>query len=140
MNSEQNLISKIAFICEAEQACFSEPWSFDAVNSALRSDSCVAVTSMFGYALGARAGTDSELYRIAVLPEHRGRGEGAAILKSFIKECGHSPNARVFLEVRAKNTAAIALYRKAGFVKYHERKAYYGDDDAVLMKLETEQI
>ena len=41
-----------------------------------------------------------------------------------------------FLEVRSKNSAAIALYESFGFQKISLRKHYYKDDDAVVMKKE----
>ena len=41
---------------------------------------------------------------------------------------------RAFLEVRATNSAAIALYREAGFRETGRRTRYYADgDDALLM-------
>jgi ribosomal-protein-alanine N-acetyltransferase len=41
----------------------------------------------------------------------------------------------VFLEVRKSNVAAKELYRKLNFKESYERKKYYGDEDAVIMRL-----
>jgi len=45
---------------------------------------------------------------------------------------------RAFLEVRAGNAAALALYNKYGFEVAGARPRYYKDnnDDAILMNLE----
>jgi ribosomal-protein-alanine N-acetyltransferase len=46
--------------------------------------------------------------------------------------------AHAFLEVRAGNTSALALYKKYGFVVAGVRPHYYKDnnEDAILMDLE----
>ncbi len=41
----------------------------------------------------------------------------------------------VFLEVRKSNRAALELYRKLNFKESYERKKYYGDEDAIVMRL-----
>ncbi len=47
---------------------------------------------------------------------------------------------RLFLEVRPTNTAALALYRGAGFVEIARRKHYYrargGREDAIVLSLD----
>ena len=42
----------------------------------------------------------------------------------------------IFLEVNSINYKAISLYEKYGFKSYLIRKNYYGENDAVLMKLD----
>jgi ribosomal protein S18 acetylase RimI-like enzyme len=39
--------------------------------------------------------------------------------------------------VNTNNIKAINLYTKFGFVEYSRRKNYYGDNDAILMKLDV---
>jgi ribosomal protein S18 acetylase RimI-like enzyme len=41
---------------------------------------------------------------------------------------------RIYLEVRASNTKAIAFYEKAGFKKTGMIKDFYGDEDAITME------
>ena len=43
----------------------------------------------------------------------------------------------ILLEVNSMNNKAINLYKKFGFVAYGERKNYYGENDAILMKLQV---
>ena len=85
-----------------------------------------------GYATGVKLGADSELYRIAVLPQYRKQGLAKELLERFLEKCGGG----CCLEVRSKNTAAIALYESAGFTQISRRKGYYGDDDALIYRKE----
>jgi len=52
------------------------------------------------------------LYCIAVAPERRRTGLGRAVVTAL---CAHDPDATPYLQVEARNTPAIALYRQLGF-------------------------
>ena len=87
------------------------------------------------YVLGRIIAPEGEIYRIATLPEYRERGIAYRLLSYAYKtELGHGLET-LFLEVRSKNTAALALYRAFGFIAMGTRKKYYKDpeDDAVIM-------
>ncbi|MGT2923831.1 ribosomal protein S18-alanine N-acetyltransferase [Streptococcus caviae] len=75
-----------------------------------------------------------EVTNIAVKKAYQGKGLGSQLMSVFIKD----EQLPVFLEVRASNQAAQALYRKFGFRAVAERKAYYHNpiEDAILMKRE----
>jgi ribosomal-protein-alanine N-acetyltransferase len=125
---------KAELIHEIEQKCFTEPWSLEMVRTQLNSKHSATLIKtvngvMVGYATGLKS-EESELYRIAVLPEYRGQGIAKELLVRFLMHCAGD----TFLEVRSKNTAAIALYKSAGFNEVGCRKGYYGDDDALLYK------
>jgi ribosomal-protein-alanine N-acetyltransferase len=80
---------------------------------------------------------DIHLLNIAVAPEKRGRGIGRYLLGRVI-ELGENVSVdRIWLEVRPSNSAALALYRGAGFIEDGIRPGYYSDtgEDAVLMSL-----
>lgn len=139
--NEGEQITAIRGIAEMEQICFSEPWSEASVAAQLESGNSVFARAydggrLIGYALGAAAFDEAELYRLAVLPGERRRGFGEGLLNDFLQECRRRGAVRVFLEVRTKNTPALSLYRKAGFAQIAVRKGYYGDDDAVIMERE----
>jgi [ribosomal protein S18]-alanine N-acetyltransferase len=75
---------------------------------------------------------------IATHPDFRRMGVGARILTEALAE-GRAAGARLaFLEVRATNEAAQAMYRKFGFEVTGKRPRYYKDngEDAILMTLE----
>lgn len=128
-------------IAAIEQMCFSEPWSAASAAALLEREEAVFARvydgeRLIGYALGAVSFDEAELYRLAVLPDERRRGFGEGLLNDFLQECRRRGAVRVFLEVRAKNTPALSLYRKVGFAQIAVRKGYYGDDDAVIMERE----
>lgn len=71
-----------------------------------------------------------ELHDIVVDVAARGRGLGRRLLAALLAEAGAQP---VFLEVRADNVPARALYARAGFSETGIRRRYYADGtDAVL--------
>lgn len=127
-------------IGKIERACFAEPWSVSSIEAQLESGNTVFARvrdgeRLVGYALGTAVFDEAELYRLAVLPGARRRGFGERLLNDFLQECRRRGAVRVFLEVRAKNTPALSLYRKAEFAQIAVRKGYYGDDDAVVMEI-----
>jgi len=75
---------------------------------------------------------------IAVRPEYRRRGHARALIGAAL---GAFPDAsHVHLEVRPTNVEAIALYEALGFSETGRRPRYYGDEDAVLMTLNLDEI
>lgn len=125
---------------ELECACFSDPWTFSALEYQSGNENAVISLGCdgdkpVGYALGTVICGEGELYRIGVLPECRSRGLGKRILSDFLSSCQKKGAEKTFLEVRSKNLPAIALYQRAGFVQIAVRKGYYGDDDALIFEL-----
>ena len=98
-----------------------------------------------GYLIYAHPSDEAELHRIAILPEYRRHGLARKLMAELLLRTGHVsvedsqvPNAKpLFLEVRAGNTAAIALYLANHFQEIDRRKNYYHnpDEDAVVMRL-----
>lgn len=77
-----------------------------------------------GFALSRGAADEEELLLIAVHPDHRGRGVGAALLERFVAAAGARGSRRLFLEMREGNRAE-ALYRRHGFESVGRRRHYY---------------
>lgn len=75
---------------------------------------------------------------LAVHPDYRRMRIGERLLAFTLIDAFHSGATRAFLEVRAGNLAAQALYRRFGFKEVGIRKKYYQDnnEDAVMMNLE----
>lgn len=89
-----------------------------------------------GYA-GLRAvGVEGDVQTIAVAEAARGRGIGRALLAELLAEAERRGVRELFLEVRADNAAARALYESVGFREIGVRPRYYQpeDVDAVVMK------
>lgn len=83
---------------------------------------------------------EAELFEIAIKKEFQGRKLSIELMNYFIDFCKEKNVSTIFLEVNTINSKAISLYEKFGFVRYGLRKKYYGDNDAVLMKLSCENF
>ncbi len=87
-----------------------------------------------GFAFGSVVLDEAELLNIGVLADTREAGLGSALLTA-LHEAFYMLGARtVYLEVSASNTAALTLYRRAGYVQNGRRAGYYPNgDDALLL-------
>ena len=72
------------------------------------------------------------VYAIAVDPRARGQKLGRRLMENIIGALVQCGAARIFLEVRPDNHAAISLYRKLGFVSCRPLPNYYGKGVAAL--------
>ncbi len=129
-------------VLKIERQSFSTPWSEEMFLQELRSrESLLFVAECGGRVLGYIAtrllgGGHSEVRVLAVRPDLRGRGIGMALLERAMKALYYRGARKVYLEVRKSNTAARALYLKAGFVETGTRRNYYmhPEEDAILME------
>ena len=94
--------------------------------------------TVIGYAglLAPRGSGQGDIQTIAVAEAARRQGIGAALLDALLREAQARDAHEVFLEVRADNPGAEALYVARGFERIAIRPAYYQPDgvDAVVMK------
>lgn len=92
-----------------------------------------------GYAglLAPRGSGQADIQTIAVVPRARRRGLGRTLLRALLDEAQAREATEVFLEVRADNPGARALYAEFGFDEIAVRPRYYQPDgvDAVIMRL-----
>lgn len=77
----------------------------------------------------------ARLYTIAVAPEARGRGLGAALLRACEKAARKRGATALRLEVNIRNKSALALYRKSGY-GIRERINRYYEDGSDALRLE----
>lgn len=80
---------------------------------------------------------EAELYDIVVDTKFQGNGYSKLLMDYFISLAKENLVETIFLEVNSNNTKAMNLYTRYGFEKYGVRKNYYGNSDAVLMKLKV---
>lgn len=90
-----------------------------------------------GFVIALAAGDDWELENIAMAESSRRRGIATALLRALIARARESGAQSLFLEVRASNTAARALYGRLGFAERGRRPAYYQNpaEDAIIFAL-----
>lgn len=128
-------------IAEMEKICFTVPWSYEAILAELTenprafyliAESCGEI---IGYAGVWIILDEGHITNVAVLPEHRGRKTGTAIVKQLLQITEARGVIRHTLEVRRSNRSAIVLYENLGFQTAGVRKGYYMDngEDALIM-------
>jgi ribosomal protein S18 acetylase RimI-like enzyme len=77
----------------------------------------------------------ARLYSMAVAPEHRAQGLGRILLDAAEAVALDGGAAIMRLEVHPANFAAIALYRRAGYLEFGIYRGFYEDDsDALRMQ------
>ena len=96
-----------------------------------------------GYAVLRLVLDEAELLNIGVAALQQRKGLGRAMLCEMLDGAREKNIRRVFLEVRASNSAALALYRSTGFGEIGVRRGYYqnanGCEDAITMACELKQ-
>jgi ribosomal-protein-alanine N-acetyltransferase len=90
-----------------------------------------------GFLIGRIAADEFEILNMAVSGAHRRSGIASKLLESALDFSRITGCARSYLEVRASNGPAIALYARHGFTECGRRARYYRDpvEDAVLLSL-----
>jgi [ribosomal protein S18]-alanine N-acetyltransferase len=87
-----------------------------------------------GYALLMYSGEMADILRLAVSPEYRRQGRGAALVRAlvdFATACGCT---HVLLEVAADNLGARRCYEQQGFEVIHHRRGYSGEADTLVLR------
>ncbi len=128
-------------IAALEALIFSEPWSESALRLLLSPDAvgyvCVGEEQVLGYGGMLYAPGEGQITNIAVCPKARRRGIARAILEALTDDAAEHGAEQISLEVRASNTAAIALYESSGFSVVGRRKNFYrrpAEDALVMIK------
>lgn len=89
--------------------------------------------SVVGFIATRRIGWRLEIIGLAIDPDHRRQGYGAALLSG----AAHMAQARgvreLALHVAVQNTPAIALYEREGFVQVRRLRGFYRSGDAFQM-------
>jgi [ribosomal protein S18]-alanine N-acetyltransferase len=94
-------------------------------------------SGMLAFLVARRVGAEWELENIVVAEGVRRRGVATLLLDKLVAHARAEQGSGIFLEVRASNEGARALYRKAGFEEVGLRKSYYANpcEDAILGRL-----
>ena len=124
-----------------------EAWSSDAMARDVGDPNCVYfvaeaaetdITTVIAYAglLCPPGSGEADVQTIAVNPEYRSHGLGRQLMLLLLEQAAERRAKNIFLEVRADNERAIALYESLGFAEIGIRPGYYQPEgvDAVMMK------
>ena len=92
---------------------------------------------LVGFLIGRSAADEFEILNMAVSRAHRRSGIGSRLLESALEFSRTVGSARAYLEVRASNGPALALYKRHGFTECGRRAGYYREplEDALLLCL-----
>ncbi len=128
-----------------EHLSFSEPWTEEMflheVSSEGISDLLVARANaesgprIAGFLCAWIVAKELHINNIAVHPGYRRRGVASQLLLEMLRRARVKGATAAYLEVRASNDAAKALYQRYGFKLIGRRRNYYDRprEDAILM-------
>jgi ribosomal-protein-alanine acetyltransferase len=90
--------------------------------------------SVAGFLIGRSLADEFEVLNLAVAKSHRRRGVATQLLAAMAVRLQRAGTRRAYLEVRASNEAAIALYICHGFSQKGRRFRYYQNpvEDALV--------
>lgn len=111
-------------------ACFADAWDVRALAELLAGPGVFAVSAADGFLLARVAADEAEILTLAVRPEARRRGTGAALVAAAASQAQSRGARALFLEVGVANTAARALYTRLGLAEAGRRKGYYAQPGA----------
>mgnify|MGYP002774060262 FL=1 len=135
----RELTEKVAAVYDILSDVYDKsPWTQEQILSDMQQDNVdyffveVDKTAIGFLAIQQLVG-ESEITNIAVKKAHQGEGWGSQLLAHL-----DHVDFPIFLEVRASNTSAQALYQKFGFEVIGKRQRYYHEpvEDAIIMKRE----
>ena len=132
-------------VLSIENEAYKKPWSRDLFERELDNPVSFEYTLrvaaagvdggvIAGYAIFWMVSGEAHILNVAIRADLRRHGLAAYLVREVLKIMDEKMILDVFLEVRKSNSAAIALYEKFGFVETFERKNYYGDEDAMVMR------
>ena len=135
----RELTEKVAAVYDILSDVYDKsPWTKEQILSDMQQDNVdhffveVDKTAIGFLAIQQLVG-ELEITNIAVKKAHQGEGWGSQLLAHL-----DHVDFPIFLEVRASNTSAQALYQKFGFEVIGKRQRYYHEpvEDAIIMKRE----
>ena len=130
-------------VYEIENQAFFEPWSKQSLIKDLKDNTFLnhyvleEEGEILGFYIVSYILDEAEIFTIAIDNTYRRRGLGSKLLDHLIEKSKQRDVSKIWLEVSTKNTPALRLYEKYGFVKVGLRKNYYqkvGEDAYNMLK------
>jgi len=122
----------------------AHPWTLGIFQDCLRVGyECYLLeeaNEIIGFIIISMAVDEAHVLNVAVKSSQQRKGYGKQLLNHLFERVKNKKLTTIFLEVRASNKAAIALYQQCGFKEDGVRNNYYPiennkREDAVLMSL-----
>lgn len=142
-------LAEIDAVMTIEVRCYSHPWTrgnfSDSVAAGYFAQTLKDGTGeLMAYLVAMPGAGEMHLLNITVAPHHQRLGLAQQMLQVLFNEAAERAMPKLWLEVRAGNIAARALYEKEGFHEVALRRAYYPStrglrEDAVVMCREQPQ-
>jgi ribosomal-protein-alanine N-acetyltransferase len=137
--------SDLEDVAALEAQIHAAPWTIGNFRDALAAGYAVRVglreNRIVAYGVLMLGPGEAQILNLSVVPEARREGLGRTLLRQFVDDARWLNAAQIFLEVRASNLAAIALYENEGFAPVARRLAYYPGphfesprEDALVMR------
>ncbi len=127
-----------------ESQAYSHPWTrgnfIDSLAAGYLAELLLdADAQMIGYFVAMTGVGEMHLLNLTVAPALQGQGHGGRLLDVLAQRCRERALPLLWLEVRAGNARARALYQRRGFAEVGLRRQYYPAgsgqrEDAVVMK------
>lgn len=123
------------WVAQTEAELHVSPWTRGNFGDALAAGYACWIMRLndrrVAYAVMLRVLDEAHLLNISVIRSLHRAGIGSRLLCHLFGEARRLGATQVFLEVRPSNAAALALYRRHGFVPIGRRKHYYPAADGV---------
>lgn len=137
-------IDDLGYVAALEAQIHAAPWTLGNFRDALLAGYQTLVGEreyrIVAFGVLMLAPGEAQILNLSVVPDNRRAGLGRAMLQRFVRAARERGAGQCFLEVRASNTAAIALYRSERFVEVGRRDRYYPAtattpcEDALVMR------
>jgi len=135
----------LARITEIERASFADPWTTDALATAMdlphlrflvAEEDGGSRSRVVGYVVALVMGDEGEIADLAVDPSVRRSGVGGLLLDRVESEMVRCGVQAIYLEARESNVAALGLYQSRGFEAVGRRRGYYRQpvEDALVLR------
>ncbi|MBL8339926.1 MAG: ribosomal protein S18-alanine N-acetyltransferase [Rubrivivax sp.] len=136
-------VADLDAVMALEVRAYSHPWSrgnfVDSLAAGHLAQTWWSADALVGYIVAMPGVDELHLLNLTVAPAWQGRGHGSALLSEVLRQARSRQLPTVWLEVRASNERALALYARRGFEQVGLRRGYYpahgGREDAVVMRL-----
>ncbi len=123
-------------VAAIEQAVNPAPWTLGILSDCLRLHYEAHVleldSQIIGFSFVLCHSEECHIMNIAIAQDKQRHGYGKQLLRAIVERGRQAQAKTIYLEVRATNEPAIALYKAFGFACDGVRKGYYREGDGAV--------